>query len=516
MPSIGTTIHISSHSRPRSQDVEYMWNDVSKALPVKPIVAPAPPPERVFLIHATEESNVRPDTVIFAWPPPRIRKKFEVEMDDKVIKLLGGEAWASPADEDEVDEDELDMFGRRRSELVPRMDGRYWAQDYAELMKHVELENKTGQPDAWGTFGKTSCTQRFQGGHLLTNEGVWRKIESVFIPYGKITFACFQTVSISPLGEASIGAAPQIVGPGSRPQDQIPWMPNVWPSDGSVPLPMPLVQGPPQLATFASGPSPMPSHQLPVDPLDRLATAHSILGPGDNLGLPILSPSTTQTVKPSSTRSPPPPTLPPGSFAPEGYTGQPITGYGYPDHNLYPSQSYGGSMSMGYGQPHNIQQMDLPIIEPKQPVYPPDLSDWAPQPIPLIRPPSPSAESLPMHNHHSIDPRGVKRKPYEMEDGNMIDGVDFEEQYMPAYPPPMIPLSATVMPPFPADQTASPIGFEYPQPVLMRGKVTLSEQQENDHRKKAAAAAVDKEPLRPAVPPPDGIECCIQCATKER
>jgi hypothetical protein len=121
-----------------------------------------------------------------------------------------------------------------------------------------------------------------------------------------------------------------------------------------------------------------------------------------------------------------------------------------------------------------------------------------------------------MHNHHSIDPRGVKRKPYEMEDGNMIDGVDFEEQYMPAYPPPMIPLSATVMPPFPADQTASPIGFEYPQPVLMRGKVTLSEQQENDHRKKAAAAAVDKEPLRPAVPPPDGIECCIQCATKER
>ena len=29
MPFIGTTIHISSHSRPRSQDVEYMWNDGS-------------------------------------------------------------------------------------------------------------------------------------------------------------------------------------------------------------------------------------------------------------------------------------------------------------------------------------------------------------------------------------------------------------------------------------------------------------------------------------------------------
>ncbi|KAG7528115.1 hypothetical protein FFLO_06407 [Filobasidium floriforme] len=269
------------------EDVEYMWNDVSKALPVKPIVAPAPPPERVFLIHATEESNVRPDTVIFAWPPPRIRK---------------------------------------RSELVPRMDGRYWAQDYAELMKHVELENKTGQPDAWGTFGKTSCTQRFQGGHLLTNEGVWRKIESVFIPYGKITFACFQTVSISPLGEAP---------------------------------------------------------------------------------------------------------------------------------------------------------------------------------------------TLPTHDQYPIDPRGIKRKPYEMEDGNMINGVDFDEQYMP-YPQPIMPMSTIGKPPYPGDQTASSIGIEYPQPVLMRGNATLSEQQENDNRKKAAAvAAVEKEPLRPAVPPPDGIECCIQCATKE-
>lgn len=173
-------------------------------------------------------------------------------------------------------------------------------------------------------------------------------------------------------------------------------------------------------------------------------------------------------------------------------------------------------MPIGYSHSDTLQQMELPSIGSKQPVYPADLSDWAPQPIPLIRPPSPRVETLPTHDQHPIDPRGIKRKPYEMEDGNMIDGVDFDEQYMP-YPQPIMPMSTTGMPPYPGDQTASPIGIEYPQPVLMRGNATLSEQQENDSRKKAAAAAaVDKEPLRPAVPPPDGIECCIQCATKER
>lgn len=83
------------------------------------------------------------------------------------------------------------------------MDGSYWADDYAELMKHVELENKTGKEDAWGTFGKTSCTSRFQGGHLMTNEGLWRKIESIFIPYGNITFASYQTTQALPLNTAN-------------------------------------------------------------------------------------------------------------------------------------------------------------------------------------------------------------------------------------------------------------------------------------------------------------------------
>ena len=486
-----------------------MWDDVSKALPVKPIQTPAPPPERVFLIHATEESNIRPDTVIFAWPPPRIRKKFEVEMDDKVIKVLGGEAWTSSTEDDDVDEDELDMFGRRRSELVPRMDGKYWAQDYAELMKHVELENKTGRPDAWGTFGKTSCTQRFQGGHLLTNEGVWRKIESVFIPYGKITFACFQTVQIMPLSEAPAGSTPQVVMPGGQPQSQIPWIPNVWPANGSEVVPP--VQGPPQLATFASGPSPMPSHLLPLDPLERMATSTSIMGSSDKLGFPFYSPSTTQTVKPPSSRSPPPPGL--SSNAYDAQQGALVTGYEFSDQNIYPSQSFEGSLPAGphYAQaPQRAEPLD---VASQQSLYAAELADWAPQPIALIRPPSPRAEGASMSNVYPGDPRGVKRKPYEMEDGIMLDGVGFEGQYMPSYPTVLDPALGSGMPAFSAGQPVHPSNF--PQPTLTRGSTTLSEQQEIDQKRKAATAA-EKEPLRPAVPPPDGIERCIQCATKER
>lgn len=112
-----------------------------------------------------------------------------------------------------VSSPKLDENGRE----IPRMDGSYWADDYAELMKHVELENKTGKEDAWGTFGKTSCTSRFQGGHLMTNEGLWRKIESIFIPYGNITFASYQTTQALPLNTANDLGVPTALMPGDAP-----------------------------------------------------------------------------------------------------------------------------------------------------------------------------------------------------------------------------------------------------------------------------------------------------------
>lgn len=171
-----------------------MWKDVSENIPFHPPNEPAPPPERVFIVHTTEESAVRPNSVVFAWPPPRI--KFGDEHGESREAQNANEVATSGMHSFSP---KLDENGRE----IPRMDGSYWADDYAELMKHVELENKTGKEDAWGTFGKTSCTSRFQGGHLMTNEGLWRKIESIFIPYGNITFASYQTTQALPLNAAS-------------------------------------------------------------------------------------------------------------------------------------------------------------------------------------------------------------------------------------------------------------------------------------------------------------------------
>jgi hypothetical protein len=40
---------------------------------------------------------------------------------------------------------------------------------------------------------RTNCTTRFGAKHTITNEGCFRYISSVFIPYGSLIFACFQT-----------------------------------------------------------------------------------------------------------------------------------------------------------------------------------------------------------------------------------------------------------------------------------------------------------------------------------
>ncbi len=166
-------------------DIEETWNNVTRNIPYPDMDAhvlgslePKPPPNRVFLIHTSEDSPTRPNKVVFAWPPPRM---------------------AMPSED-----------GPRIIEQAPRMDGKYWVEDYADLMRQVQLENKTGREDAWGVAGKTSCTRRFQGGHIMTNEGLWRKVESIFIPYGNITFACFQTVEAAPLAQQEGHSASRI------------------------------------------------------------------------------------------------------------------------------------------------------------------------------------------------------------------------------------------------------------------------------------------------------------------
>lgn len=103
------------------------------------------PPTRVFQIHTTETAPTRPDSTIFTWPPCR------------------------------PENDTADAS-------APLHDGLYDADEYKYLMKGVDMDpsSMTAPEDA-----RTNCTTRFGAKHSLNSEGVFRQINSVFIPYGK-------------------------------------------------------------------------------------------------------------------------------------------------------------------------------------------------------------------------------------------------------------------------------------------------------------------------------------------
>lgn len=130
---------------------------------------PAPgsaPPTRTFIIYSGPDAAERPDQVIFAWPPPRIRNPPEVA----VASGLGS----------------------------PHMDGLYYANDLEALMKEVwRASESTSTP--WGQHGQSSCTARFEQLHELRNEGVYRRVQALYIPYGNLVFASFQTMETQPL-----------------------------------------------------------------------------------------------------------------------------------------------------------------------------------------------------------------------------------------------------------------------------------------------------------------------------
>lgn len=71
-------------------------------------------------------------------------------------------------------------------------DGLYNASEYCDMMKHVDMD--PSQLKAGPGELRTNCTTRYGAHHLVTTEGLHRTVASVFIPYGKLIFACFQTI----------------------------------------------------------------------------------------------------------------------------------------------------------------------------------------------------------------------------------------------------------------------------------------------------------------------------------
>ncbi|WOO77249.1 Biofilm regulator 1 [Vanrija pseudolonga] len=138
------------------------------------------PPSRVFQLHSSPSHPTHPNRLLFTWPPSRPQNS------------------------------------------QAQFDGLYDADEYADLMRGVDMD--PNQLAAKPGEVRTNCTTRFGAEHEIRTEGLQRFVSSVFIPYGSVVFACFQTTKSIPLG---VGASPageqqQWGSPTPQPQAQVP------------------------------------------------------------------------------------------------------------------------------------------------------------------------------------------------------------------------------------------------------------------------------------------------------
>ncbi|WWC63411.1 uncharacterized protein I303_106012 [Kwoniella dejecticola CBS 10117] len=143
------------------EQIEALHRNISEKIPSSP--SSNYPPSRVFQLHYSTPSlepsaPPAPPQLIFSWPPPR-------------------------------------PIGVK---VTP--DGQYTAAEYCELMKGVDMD--PSQLNAGPGELRTNCTTRYGAQHSITTEGVYRHVTSVFIPYGNLIFACFQTTRMYELPAA--------------------------------------------------------------------------------------------------------------------------------------------------------------------------------------------------------------------------------------------------------------------------------------------------------------------------
>ncbi|WVN86251.1 uncharacterized protein L203_101412 [Cryptococcus depauperatus CBS 7841] len=132
------------------EQIEALHRNISNFIPVAPLTHR--PPVRVFQLHLLPPDHLplASTQLIFSWPPPRPPGSLATH------------------------------------------DGLYNATEYCDMMKHVDMD--PSQLTAGPGELRTSCTTRYGAHHLVTTEGLHRTVASVFISYGKLIFACFQTI----------------------------------------------------------------------------------------------------------------------------------------------------------------------------------------------------------------------------------------------------------------------------------------------------------------------------------
>lgn len=157
------------------QQIEALSETVSKTIPAPPRTRY--PPKRIFQLHRTDSSlPVRSDSLVFSWPPPRPPGSLQVN------------------------------------------DGSYNAEEYVGLTRGVNMDPAQ---HAGGDDSRTTCTTRYGAVHSITTEGVYRQVSSVFIPYGSLIFAGFQTTK-----EVSLHVSTPVVTIPHNPHPPVPPVPS--------------------------------------------------------------------------------------------------------------------------------------------------------------------------------------------------------------------------------------------------------------------------------------------------
>jgi hypothetical protein len=186
--------------------------------------------------------------------------------------------------------------------------------------------------------------------------------------------------------------------------------------------------------------------------------------------------------------------------------------YGMSAPPMYAPQGYSAGVTMEMGNAGNTYSVNplsassypsLDGMVPPPTALPVNVVSWSPSIVPS--------------NRSDLDPyladmRGMKRKAYDDDEVKMDNSNGYLAQpSVLSYTPNLNGLARTG-PQYFGDRSQQEGLSTAGTQVDLPASDSNADTPESDRKKKP----VEKEPLRPAVPPPEGIECCIQCATTER
>lgn len=423
------------------------------------------PPTRVFQLYSSS-----PSQLLYSWPPPR-----------------------PPGD-------------------PGKLDGLYNAAEYIELMAGVDMD-PSALPHPPGEV-RTTCSTRYGAKHSMTSEGVYRLVESVFIPYGDIVFACFQTTKVFELsprsslvdygqGQAQIQMVGQVHGHGQGQAGDRSRTPT---------------------ATYRHPESTL--NGFPHTPYGNGNGNGGIHGPPTSISAPLLSVNSSGS---ASAASPPPL----------------MTG---PPYDEKPRIGADGFIEPAY--PHERRAMQMPAATPIKAI---SGAEYKPQIHPHSDPlPHAHAHAHPQYMTGTAGHPTYPAPPPPNSSHGLLSSSQASSPHQPPPPTGSRPYPLFSLPPPPGMQDAShqprhplpappvlqpplplPNGLPHPHSHSLRpgsghgpGHGLFLQHPHGHPQMHPPPIPMDESPpshiggtqaptSRPLIRPPDGVECCVMCGTRE-